>query len=143
MGRGNAILLESTPSHASCLHPVSGRRLHGMDGLAAGTGENVPAKRPTTCPGAVSGVHYPEVPCTGCLMPGSGTSRSIRSQGCVGRYSLGRLFQCLLDILYAMVARVTLKIKRPLRSVFPATKPFFGCILKGSEYISLNLPMPR
>ena len=34
----------------ACLHPVSGRRLHGADGLAAGTGENAPS--PTTCPGA-------------------------------------------------------------------------------------------
>jgi hypothetical protein len=58
------------------------------------------------------------------------------------RYSLSWLFQRLLDILYPMVARVSVKIERPFRLAFSAAEPFFRCILKSSQYILLNLPMP-
>jgi hypothetical protein len=46
-----------------------------------------------------------------------------------GRCSLGWLFQRLFDILYPMVARVTVKIERPFRLAFPTAEPFFGCLL--------------
>ncbi len=60
----------------------------------------------------------------------------------VGRNSLCWPFQCVFDILNAMIAGVTVKIKGPFRSALPATEPFFRCILKRSQYILLNLPVP-
>jgi hypothetical protein len=48
-GRDNAALTEPASSHGNSLHLAA----HGPDVLAGGTGENAPAKRPTTCPGVL------------------------------------------------------------------------------------------